>query len=151
MNDLVQEVESWILYRTIFNKLNRLAEDDLKQKDITPSQFAILSLLACHRSLTMGEISKRISCVNSNITSVIGRMIDKEIVKKETDKQDRRIVKVGLTEKGHEIYQSIAPEHHSFFSSVFDCLEENEFVELNNLLAKINKNLKCTSTEECDT
>lgn len=133
-----KQLETWALFRKTFAKLQRIAEDDLRKYGTTPSQFNILWNLSVEESTPMSELSKQSACVNSNITSIIGRMEERGLVKRTQDKKDRRVVRVELTEDGKELYKKTVLPHKQFLAKMLECYNENELSELNKLLDKVS-------------
>ncbi|KJS86102.1 MAG: hypothetical protein JM58_07505 [Peptococcaceae bacterium BICA1-8] len=132
-----KQMATWSLFRKTFAKLQRIAEDDLRKHGTTPSQFGILWNLSIEESTPMSELSKQSACVNSNITSIIGRMEERGLVKRVQDKKDRRVVRVDLTEDGKELYKKTVLPHKQFLSTMLECYNEDELAEFNKLLDKI--------------
>lgn len=132
-----KQLETWSLFRKTFAKLQRIAEDDLRKYGTTSSQFSILFNLSVEESTPMSELSKQSACVNSNITSIIGRMEERGLVRRIQDKNDRRVVRVELTDDGKELYNKTVLPHKEFLGKMLDCFSEDELIELNNLLDKV--------------
>ena len=131
-----REIAIWMLLRKVFAKAQRIAEDDLRRYDTTPSQFGILLNLSEENLVPMSELSKQAACVNSNITSIISRMEEKGLVQRVQDKRDRRVIKVELTEKGKELYTMTVPAHYEFLEKMLECYSEEELQQLYSLLSK---------------
>jgi DNA-binding MarR family transcriptional regulator len=136
-----KQLSTWTLFRKTFAKLQRIAEDDLRKYGTTPSQFSILWNLSIEQSTPMSELSKQSACVNSNITSIIGRMEEKGLVRRLQDKKDRRVVRVELTDAGKELYNQTVLPHKEFLAKIMECYTEDELIELNKLLEKIYKHV----------
>jgi len=132
-----KQLATWSLFRKTFAKLQRIAEDDLRKYGTTPSQFSILWNLSVEESTPMSELSKQSACVNSNITSIIGRMEERGLVKRVQDKKDRRVVRVELTNDGKELYNQTVLPHKQFLAKMLECYSEDELSDLNKLLDKI--------------
>ncbi|SMB91361.1 DNA-binding transcriptional regulator, MarR family [Desulfonispora thiosulfatigenes DSM 11270] len=134
---LGKELETWMLFRKTFGKMQRVVEDDLRKYDTTPSQFIILRNLSIEESTPMSELSRKTSCVNSNITSVIGRMEEKGLVQKVQDTIDRRVSKVTLTVKGKELYDITVAKHDEYLVDILKCIPNDELETFNRLLYKL--------------
>lgn len=133
-----KQLETWVLFRKTFAKLQRIAEDDLRKYGTTPSQFSILWNLSMEESTPMSQLSRQSACVNSNITSIIGRMEERGLVKRVQDKKDRRVVRVELTGEGKELYKKTVVPHKEFLAKILDCCNEEELDNFNSLLGKIS-------------
>ncbi|MFZ7104343.1 MAG: MarR family winged helix-turn-helix transcriptional regulator [Peptococcaceae bacterium] len=136
-----KQLETWALFRKTFAKLQRIAEDDLRKYGTTPSQFSILWNLSMEESTPMSELSRQSACVNSNITSIIGRMEERGLVKRIQDKKDRRVVRVELTDEGKELYKKTVVPHKEFLAKMLDCYNDHELESFNSLLGKISEHV----------
>ena len=78
-------------------------------------------------SLTVNQLAHELHLTSSRITRIIDNLVEKELVSREIDAQDRRVYNLSLTEKGKkltgeliesykkvhsEILQNIPEEHH---------------------------------------
>jgi DNA-binding MarR family transcriptional regulator len=75
-----------------------------EEADFTFLDLKGLSAFADDRKeYTMGELSSSVNLPSPHMTSIIERLLKKGIVKKHRDREDRRYVKVRLTDKGREL------------------------------------------------
>lgn len=101
-----------------FIKLNRAVESlNLRlhqrgtQGDLTPSQFAVLEVLYHLGSLCQGEISAKILKSSGNMTMVLDNLEKRGFVRRLRDTDDRRQVRIELTESGREKIETVLPVH----------------------------------------
>ncbi len=80
-------------------KLFRLDKCD-ETHDLSPSHFQILFFLNDHGKVPISEVGKGLNISKPNMTPLIKKLINKELVEKVRDKQDKRYVNVGITDKG---------------------------------------------------
>ena len=83
--------------------MKRALENELNHHNITSSQFAVLKLLWKYNSLSFTDLGKVLHFDNSTLTGIISRMVKAKLVRRTRDRNDRRIVNVSLTPKGHEL------------------------------------------------
>lgn len=81
---------------TVFQYLS----NKLSEYDITPSQYGVLSCLWDKEFATPKQISETLFIETSTISGVIDRMEKKNLVEREVNKEDRREVRIVITEKG---------------------------------------------------
>ncbi len=92
---------------------------------ITPSQYMTLKLLK-NRSYRIGELS-RIQGVNINTMSeIISRLCKKCFIYKKKDLQDKRNVKVYLTELGKAVFEEISRYKKRHILKILKGLKEKE-------------------------
>ena len=112
----------------------------LKPYGITLQQFNVLRILRGQQGnpLNLFEIQERVINKNSNSSRLIDKLVNKNYVKRITDKENRRKIKVSITNEGLKFL--------SILDSVIDGQEEKRIVEnlnnkeleqLNRLLEKI--------------
>ncbi len=91
-----------LIHRSIRRKLFKTAMVGFN-KDITPPLFEIIKLLEESRSLHIAEIGERLQIARPQMTHLIDRLVEMEIVERQTSTEDRRIINVTLTGSGKKI------------------------------------------------
>lgn len=79
--------------------------DDWESLDMTIPQIKTLVLLERSGSLRMGNIASFLGRALSATTTVVDRLVEKELVDRAWDPSDRRVVICSLTDKGHQAMQ----------------------------------------------
>lgn len=72
----------------------------LEPFDVTPVQYAVLYCLWKGDKTTPKEIAAELKLENSTISGILDRMEKKDLLKRQVSTEDRRYIKVVLTEKG---------------------------------------------------
>jgi DNA-binding MarR family transcriptional regulator len=75
------------------------------ESDLSPTQSAVLATLANHGPVTLGELAELERVASPTITKVTGILQERGLVLKVTDPDDRRFVRVGLTDEGHALVE----------------------------------------------
>ena len=70
---------------------------------LTTPQVKVLMGFAEQELLSMGSLSRLHGVSVSTMTSVVGRLIEAKLLRREAHATDRRIVQIGLTERGRKI------------------------------------------------
>ena len=93
-------------FLTVAESLNRQVQlhrlDAWEQLDLTIPQLKTLILLERAGSLRMGSISTYLGRALSATTTVVDRLVEKGLVDRSTDPEDRRVVLCRLTDLGHD-------------------------------------------------
>ena len=89
------------LVEQINQSMHCTPSDGWEDLDLTISQIRVLSLLY-QGSQRMGSNANYLGCVLSSATSIIDRLVDKEMVVRFPDSEDRRVVICELTSSGRE-------------------------------------------------
>ncbi len=69
------------------------------------SELALLGLLSHYKSLTSGEITKKLQMKTSRTAALLNALEEKKQIKRTPSKEDKRIIYVSLTQEGEEICQ----------------------------------------------
>lgn len=75
----------------------------LAEYDITPSQYGVLSCLWQRGVAAPKQIAEILCLETSTISGVLDRMQKKDLIHRVTNKEDRREIKVVITEKGRAL------------------------------------------------
>jgi DNA-binding MarR family transcriptional regulator len=70
--------------------------------------YRVSSIIYPKGQLTMGELSTALSVPFSKATRIVNWLVDNEYVKRLPDSDDRRLVRVALTEKGQYLHRAIS-------------------------------------------
>jgi MarR family transcriptional regulator, 2-MHQ and catechol-resistance regulon repressor len=127
-----------------FVKLTRAVETitstshrHLAERDLTISQFGVLEALYHLGCLNQREIGRKVLKSNGNITVVLVNLERRELIRRTRLPQDRRHVKVELTDSGRELIAEIFPRHAKALVEAFSVLTPGEQEELSRLCRKL--------------
>ena len=82
-------------------------KESLAKFDVTPSQYALLSLLWDGEELSPSQMAASLDLDNSSITDLLNRMESKELIKRIYSDEDRRSVSIKITDKGMALKEGI--------------------------------------------
>ncbi len=108
-----QKVE---LYRQAHRLVKKLKSRSIKKMDtleamgVTPGEFRVLLVLNDKKGISLGAIANGWFMQNSNITTTVKSLVEKDLAGKKKDMLDKRITNVYITEKGEEIRKKITME-----------------------------------------
>ena len=129
-----------ILY--LYTESRRLTKELARQVDLTGPQLTVLKMLEGLGDLSLSELSERIRAQNSTVTGIIDRMEREGLVLRARSTEDRRVVKIKLTDKGSKIARAIAVEPMEIFRGALESLSAGETRELLKILTKIAKRVQ---------
>ncbi len=129
-----------ILY--LYTESRRVTKELARQVDLTGPQLTVLKMLEGLGDLSLSELSERIRAQNSTVTGIIDRMERESLVVRTRSTEDRRVVKIKLTDKGSKIARAIAVEPMEIFRGALDSLSAGETRELLKILTKIAKRVQ---------
>lgn len=128
----------------VFIKLSRSASAvegrinrHLAEADLTVSQFGVLEALHHLGPLCQRDLGQKILKSSGNITMVIDNLAKRDLVSRERDKKDRRMVFIHLTDKGNALISELFPKHVAIVEREISVLSDAEQDELQRLCRKI--------------
>ena len=105
--------------------------------NITRKQYNIMRILkGAGQPVSTSYIRERMLEKNSDVSRIVDRMYDREIIKKEVCPSDKRLVDVELTESGRVLLEKINSRIEGL-DELFINLNEEEIELLNKLLDKL--------------
>lgn len=92
------------------------------------SKNEILALLIIYRrkSVTMTEVAEYLHAPLNTTTGIITRLEKKEIVKRNRNNDDKRIVEISLTEQGYEFIENEKSIITEYLSEIYNNLTREE-------------------------
>jgi DNA-binding MarR family transcriptional regulator len=104
---------------------------------VTRTQFILLLLISREGSPKLARLAEEMNVQPSAITVLIDRLEKLNYVKRITDPDDRRSVRVELTPLGREIIHDFRQRRRGILKSYLNWLSEEEIRTLTELLEKI--------------
>ena len=111
-------------------------------EDITKEQFGILILLTMRDGLYQTQIANILGKDRPNITRMIDILETKGYIRREKDDSNRRILKVFLTQKGHEKSEIAKPVRDKFSEVQYRGFSNEDVITLVSLLRRVRNNFK---------
>lgn len=110
--------------------------------ELTPQQFNILAILfwANGEALSVQDIRHRVIDPMSNVSRLVEKLRQKELVDRKEDPEDRRMVRVMITEKGVSIVDKVMPMMAHLKAATMNMTVE-EATRLNELLDKMRRGI----------
>ena len=128
----------WLRFLRFSLQSHKKLEDDLRNVGLTPPQFYVLATIGYAGGLPFGEIGAKMMVTVSNLTGIVDRLEEKKLVMRRRDQNDRRVVRVVLTEKGAKLYRSTLPLFEKSVAEIFTALESPQQKELSALLRRLH-------------
>jgi DNA-binding MarR family transcriptional regulator len=133
------------LTHELFQLMKRFPRPNLAlsaRKDMTRSEYELLGMLVMRlegnqKSLSIGEISNFLQITPAGVTHLINPLEEKGLIERLKDPSDRRVVLVGITEKGIVIAEDLMAEVQEKLVGLIDFLGEEDSRKLINLMNKV--------------
>ena len=101
----------------------------LDELDITYPQYIVLLVLWENDNLTVGQIGEKVQLDSGTLTPLLKRLEAKEIISRNRCKDDERIVKIELTEKGQDLKSKACSIPTKIYNKFNLTEEETEFLK----------------------
>ena len=121
--------------------LRQCCQEHKKPYVITPPQFGVLALLHEMGSTTIGNISQKRGLDAPTITGIVKRLEQSDLVERLHDREDRRVVKVCLTDEAYDFMPILSDAVDAFYDILTKGLSEGEQGDLRTKLQHIIVNV----------
>lgn len=124
--------------RVAMKKIDKTLGQQLETYGVSiPQSFILFSLLE-QDGATLKEIGNKTLIDSSSMTVLVDKLEKDELVERKLDSQDRRAIRVFITEKGMDVAENINKISVQFNSHLYDLLGEGnqkEFIHgINNII-----------------
>lgn len=136
-----KQVESII--ESMFTIVPMLKKDFMKPESggeidyLSPSHYHILFFLEDVGIQPMTEIGKFLQVNKSNLTPLIQKLFDKQLVERIPDEKDRRYIRIGLTSAGVELLENHKKKMAEHLIKKLSVLNPEELVRLSESLLDV--------------
>ncbi len=132
--DAVIKVER--LLRHVAFIIKKRGRDILVDFGITSPQFSALLVLREHPNITMGELCDKLFLACSTATDLVDRMEKNGFLERKRDTQDRRVIRLSMSEMGKRVISEVVAARRRYVSSILEKLTEEE---INQLAQSLNR------------
>ena len=115
---------------------------DFYKVKVTLPQLAILELLFRSGELNMSDMARSMNVTTAAMTGIIDRLVRDGYVVRTAVPNDRRIIKIKLTTKGHKIANNVIEQRRHLITRIFGTLSHAEREEYLKILTRIREGLK---------
>ena len=140
----MKEKESLDLTRELFQLMKQFPNLKLKQSaiiDLTRSEYELLVILKMNvddqkTAISVSEISNLLQITPAGVTHLINPLEEKGFIKRLPDPNDRRIVLIGLTNKGTRTAEAMIADVQREFIGLVNYLGEEDSRTLVRLMSR---------------
>lgn len=134
-------LEDYLPYR--FSLLSNTVSQGIAHRyqedhDITVTEWRVIVVLGRFPGSTASEVVERTAMDKVTISRAVKCLVDKGLVQRRTDQNDRRCMRIYLTRgKGKKVVESIVPLAAAYETELMSALSPQEQASLNVLLEKL--------------
>lgn len=140
---------AWLELVRCFTSVERVLMRHFAQEfnSSLPRYDVLTALALTDDELTMGELAAMLMVTKGNITGVVRRLKEDELVRKTTSKIDRRIQVVSISAKGRRLWSKMHDDYDRIISNVMRARSTKEIQQLTKELEKMRMSVEESSAE----
>ena len=135
----VDQVLEAIIY--LSTETRRVTKELARRNNVTGPQLTVVKLLETIGDLSLSELSDRIRAQNSTVTGIVDRMEREGLAQRVRSTEDRRVVRIRLTDKGAKLARSVPVLPMEILRTALGNLSTVETRELLRLMTKVAKRI----------
>ncbi len=132
------------LYQTA-NMLNKVGSRALEDEQITTQQWSILGALSrdsATKGMTVSELCAYLMVSRQNMTGLLSRLEERNVVSRTIDPEDQRSRRITLTSKGKELWAIIMPLIDGFYEDASAGLSYDDRISCVHFLNRLLDNMR---------
>ena len=135
-------LQTWLSVMRVSGEVVAYLERYLSQYDLSQRKFFILILLMRNPDgLNISQLAEKTGVSCASITGLVERMKKADLVTREENARDRRVMIVQITAFGKTLLNQVLPDHYRRVSELMADLNEQEREGLQHLLQKVQVNV----------
>lgn len=124
-----------VLSNAVSRQIARIYEQEF---ELSIWQWRIIAVLGEREGLTSTEVAQRTLMDKPTVSRAAASLIERGILERHIDKDDRRRAPMRLTDEGHAIYAAVIPRAMASEQQLLDALTEDEVATLHGLLSRLS-------------
>ncbi|MEQ8468071.1 MarR family winged helix-turn-helix transcriptional regulator [Coleofasciculus sp. E1-EBD-02] len=139
----ISALQTWLTLMHVSGEVVSYLEDYLSDYGLSQRKFFILILLARNpNGLNISQLAEKTGVSCASITGVVDRMKKANLVTREEDSRDRRVMVVRLAQAGETLLEKVLPDHYRRVAELMSSLNQQDRHSLQTLLERIRLNLR---------
>jgi len=142
-DDVQLDLRIWLRLLTCTHLIERRVRKNLRDNfDTTLPRFDVLAQIdRAPDGQPMRELSNRLMVTNGNITPLVDRLVDDNLIKRDPSAEDGRVQHVSLTSEGQKVLNKMIPAHSSWVNNLMADIDRESALDLYNLLGELKKSV----------
>ncbi|GAB2559057.1 MarR family winged helix-turn-helix transcriptional regulator [Gracilibacillus alcaliphilus] len=132
------EIELFLTLHQKTNKLTKILDSKIKIFDLNLGRLCLLYMLEVRNYEALpSELSDELTVTRSNISGLLRALEKLHYIKRTFDENDRRRIKVTMTEEGKKILAKAWPIYEEVVKDLFSSLNKGEKAQLLAKMARL--------------
>lgn len=144
MNDIRKELLESLAEKmiSVMRRVHKGQSVRFSEFRLSPPQIRILFFIGKQgKDVAVKDLAEMLKVTPGAITQFVDALVEMDLVRREEDPKDRRIIRIKLTELAIIKLEELRKGYLISSSQVFDILSDAEITELVRLLDKVNSHL----------
>ncbi|WP_246210728.1 MarR family winged helix-turn-helix transcriptional regulator [Vogesella oryzae] len=120
-----------------YQAFEQRSNDRIRRHGLTHAQFDVIATLGNTPGMSCKTLSEKTLITKGTLTGVLDRLLEKELISRTVDANDRRSLFVALTAAGDALFRQAFPDVAGDLSSAFDHMSDAELAEAAALLHRL--------------
>ena len=134
----LKNVDRFLVAVSKISKVFSSFENYTGDTSLSKIELMTLEYIMTEQKFIMSNLANNLRIAPSRATGIIDHLVSKELVSRERNGVDRRVVKLFLTKKGEEILVSFQNEKKKMLEKMFNILNEKEQENFTLILEKVS-------------
>ncbi len=126
------------LIRNLNKSMRHRFHDFMQDSGLTFPQLSVISTLTKNGELKVSVLSDKMGLSDSTVSGILDRLEQKNIIRRERNQDDRRVVKIALTEGSRKFCKDFHERKEEHFSNLLKRLSEQEIKDIIKGLETLN-------------
>lgn len=142
------------LFRQINEGIRRNMDCRMQDMNLTTAQTHVLGYLRCRRDqglvTTQKDLEEHLKVSHPTVVGIIKRLCEKEFVRTEQDRKDRRMKNLYLTDRENEVFDEMDRRRVYVETSLMEGFSDAEVAQLTGFLDRIINNIEKNGVGDSD-
>ena len=145
LNELIAHFD--LLYRRLMVARPTTAASDV---EVSRQEIRVVTVLGRRGTAIMSDLARALNLALSTATNTVDKLVNKDLVERTRVDEDRRIVQVGLSEKGKRFYDAFLECQLAMGRTMLEALSPGEREIFLELMAKMTRPGQATPDVELE-
>ena len=128
-----------MLLRKAYLSFHRRANAWLLDHGVTADQFVLLTVVAGEPGITQITIVERTGSDPNTVASILRRLEQRRLVRREAHASDRRVRCVFLTAEGRRVQQRVAEDAEPILAALWDSMADYDRTQIERFLHRVRR------------
>lgn len=115
----------------------RIFQEEMKRVGITGSQAEVIQVLEERGPLSLKELGALLICESGSPSRLVDRLVQEELLIRETNPKDSRYVVLRLSEKGHEKARIVKDVEREIYAAILQKLSIEKIENINDFISEL--------------